>query len=358
MQTAVNAVRAVALATAILALAGCAGGSPGAPPTTAPPSSAPPSTAPPTVVSAEPSSRYGLDCADLVDEALALATVTVPVAAVDPLVTAAGVGTAIPRRTSIISQGGTVCEWSNGVPVNDQYGSDPAYVGVVLSVLPRPASGWSAKATQYGMPSNVSSCAADLCVMSTVVGDAWVTLEASGGSAAVIDPVAADALLADLVATVTAAGAPTPLATPARTQPPLPSDCELVLPVASVRTITGDTGAVLSHGGGGWSDWAEARLNAANEGCRWAVGDENSATVGWIRDGRWAYDRAQAAGTFSPTTITGLGAGDEATIRCDAAFGTTCSVDIAFGPDWVNIAGNDEATAIELAEAVVARLTP
>ena len=127
--------------------------------------------------------------------------------------------------------------------------------------------------------------------MSTVVGDAWVTLEASGGSAAVVDPVAADALLADLVATVAAAGAPSPRDAGQNTASSS-EDCELVLPVASVRAIRVTPGPCSGAGGGGWSDLAEARLNAANEGCRWAVGDANSATVGWIRDGRWAYDRA------------------------------------------------------------------
>lgn len=344
----------------VLALVGCAAATGSSPTATVPPSStaSPTATTPSAPSSGQPASRLGLDCDALVDESLALALFSVPVSTVDPLVTASGVGIAIPRRTSIISEGGTVCEWSNGAPSNTQYGAEPAYAGVTVSVLPMPAGGWSANAARYGMPSDDSSCAADICEISRVAGDTWLTLEASGGTAAVIDPSAAEALLSAAGAAVTAAGAPAPLQTPNRTAPPLPTDCEEILSLATVRELTGDPTAELAIGAGGWSDWAEARLDARNEPCRWATGDENAATVGWIRDGRWAYDRASAAGTFSPTTVSGLAAGDTATLRCDAAFGPSCAVDLAIGPDWVNVAGNDEATAIALAEALVAQLAP
>jgi len=343
---------ALAVASAV-ALSACSAGG-GTRPSTAPPTDSAAPTQPPG--SLEPASRYGLDCASLVDEALAPAVLTVPVDPVDPLVTASAVGIAIPRPTSVIAEGGTVCEWSNGAPYNSQYGGNPAYAGVTVSVLPEPAAGWSSRAAQYGMPADATACDPALCTLSRVAGDAWLTLEAAGGTVATIDPAAAEALMSAAVAAVTAAGVPTPLPTPARTAPPLPSDCDSVLPTASVQSITGEAAAVLSHGGGGWSDWAEARLAAGDEGCRWAVGEENVATVNWIRDGRWAFDRAQAAGTFAPATVAGLPAGDEARVRCDAAYGTTCAVDLAFGPDWINVSGADQATAIALAEAVVAQL--
>ena len=267
----------------------------------------------------EPESRYGLECDALVDDALAADTFSVAVSEVDPLVTASGVGIAIPRNTSILSQGGTVCEWSNGVAMNTQYGYVPDYVGVAVSVTPRPDAGWSAQATSKGMPGEVYGCAANLCTMSTTAGDAWVTLEASGGDGAALDPAAADALFAAVVAEVVAAGAPEPAVTPARDVPPLPTDCEAVLPLATVRSISGVASAEpRGGGGGGWSDWAEARLQAGNEGCDWGVGDfETAAAVNWVRDGRWAYDRAVDAGTFTPATIAGLGVDDLASVRCD-----------------------------------------
>jgi hypothetical protein len=342
-----------------LALAGCTPSAPGAATPTPTPA---PTTAAPTETPAavhEPASRYGLECDDLVDEALATGTFSVAVAAVDPLVTASGVGIAIPRRTSILSQGGMVCEWSNGVAMNTQYGYVPGYVGLVVSVTPRPDAGWSAQAAANGMPSDARACEANTCTMSTTAGDAWVTLEASGGDGDVLDPAAADALFDAAVAEIVAAGAPEPAVTPERSVPPLPTDCEAVLPLATVRSISGIAAAEPRVGSGGWSDWAEARLDAGNEGCDWGVGDaETAATVDWVRDGRWAYDRAAAAGTFTPVTIAGLGVDDLASVRCDPAFGPSCTVDIALGPDWVSVAGNDQPTATALAEAVVAQLAP
>lgn len=343
------------------ALVGCTAAGAGTLASAPPPSIAttpPVATTPSGAEAPEPASRLGLDCAGLVDEALALAVLSAPVEAADPLVTASGVGIAIPRLTSILSEGGTVCEWSNGSPMNSQYGVEPGYAGVTVSVLPMPAAGWSAKATRNGMPSDATSCdSTDTCSMSRAVGDVWLTLEAKGGTVATIDPVAAEAMMSAVVATVTAAGEPSPLATPSRTAPPLPNDCEEILPLDIVREITADETAEPSAGAGGWSDWAEARLAAGNEGCRWSTGEQSAAHVGWIRDGRWAYERSSAAGTFSPTVVAGLAAGDTATLRCVAA-GTSCAVDLAIGTDWLNVVGNDEATAVALAEAVVSQLTP
>lgn len=308
-----------------------------------------PSPAPTEDAGFLPQSRYGLDCDTLVDDALIAAAV--PSAAdADPLVTATGVGIAIPRMTSILSVGGDVCEWSNGAPQNDQYGSNPEYSGIVVEVLPRPDAGWSARAASFGMPDNTRECNQFVCSMSAVVGDAWVTLVGSGA----IDPVGTDALFSAVVASVERAGNPAPMVTPTRDRPPL-GECEAVLSTASVQTITGISDARLEDNAGGWSAQSEATLAADNFGCLWFFGEMEIATsVSWIHDGRWAYERAKAAGTFAPVTISGLEAGDVATVRCDADFGSACAVDMLRGPDWINVMGRDQSTAIALAEAVVA----
>ncbi len=88
------------------------------------------------VTAGQPASRYGLDCGTLVDPALVSGLFTTDVAAVDPILSESGVGIAIPRRAAILAVGGSVCEWSNGVPMNDQYGTEPDYVGVTISVGP------------------------------------------------------------------------------------------------------------------------------------------------------------------------------------------------------------------------------
>ena len=86
----------------------------------------------------------------MVDPALVSGLFGTEVTAIDPIVSELGVGIAIPRRAAILAVGGSVCEWSNGVPMNEQYGVEPDYVGVTISVVPRAAAGWSEYATQYG----------------------------------------------------------------------------------------------------------------------------------------------------------------------------------------------------------------
>ena len=100
-----------------LALAGC---TPSAP-ARRPPRHARTDDAAPTETPAalhEPESRYGLECDALGRRRARHRRLLGRRPAVDPLVTASGVGIAIPRRTSILSQGGTVCEWSNGVAMS------------------------------------------------------------------------------------------------------------------------------------------------------------------------------------------------------------------------------------------------
>ena len=138
-------------------------GDPGAAPAstaTATPTATPTPPAPMeyAVVPGEPASRYGLACETLVGASAVSELFTTEVALADPIVTASGVGIAIPRQTSILSEGGTVCEWSNGAANNDQYGSNPDYVGVTVSIVPRPAEGWSEHAVANGMPSDFSGC--------------------------------------------------------------------------------------------------------------------------------------------------------------------------------------------------------
>lgn len=304
----------------------------------------------------KPVSRYGLDCATMIDESLASALFTTAVAPTDPIVTAAGVGFAIPRRTSILAVGGTVCEWSNGVASNDQYGLESTYVGVTVSVLPRPVDGWSDLAVAHGMPGDGNRCEDFGCWATASVGDAWVTIEALGQPNA-LDPSGWQPFLDAVTGAVRTAGPAAAQTTVERTHTPLPVDCEAFLPLDTVRSISAMPEAEPQGRGGGWSEWAEARHHAGNTGCHWGLEEGiHVASVTWVRDGRWAYERMLDAGTASPLDLPGLGSEDAASIRCAESFGSTCAVDLALGPDWVNVGGADRTTAIALAEAVLAQL--
>ena len=326
------------------------------------PPSAPPTVppAPPAdpVTADQPASRYGLDCGTLVDPALVSGIFTTGVAAIDPILSESGVGVAIPRRAAILAVGGSVCEWSNGVPMNDQYGVEPDYVGVTISVVPRPTAGWSERAIQHGMPAEESGCDGGWCGASSTVGDSWVNLSAYGGANVVGDPSAWQSLVDAVVGAVSAAGPASAPVMPERSTMPTPEECDAIIPVDEVRSITATPDAQVMIEAGGWSEWAEARLTADAWGCAWGVDDlSRAANVDWLHEGRWAYLRMLEAGTSTPIELAGLASGDLASVRCDARFGTTCAVDLAVGPDWYSVNANDQGTAIALAEALLARLS-
>jgi hypothetical protein len=337
------------------------------PPLGAPtPASAPTSTSTPTtppveyaVAPGQPASRYGLECETLIDSTLVSDLFTTAVAPADPIVTAAGVGITIPRRTSILSVGGTVCEWSNGVAMNTQYTLEPEYVGVTVSIVPRPADGWSEQATHYGMPGDESRCGDGGCWASTAVGDAWVAVEAFGGEPSALDPSGWQPLLDAIIEAVSAAGPAAAPSSPEQTSLPSPERCEAVIPLDVLRSITSTPDAEPRLlGAGGWSEWGEARLHADNVGCAWSVEDDYVAVVDWVGDGRWAYERMLHAGTASPLELAGLDSGDVAFIRCNESFNSNCAVDLAVGRDWYNVGATDRDTAIALAEAALAQLAP
>ncbi len=325
-------------------------------------SPSPTPTPPPTedpVVPGMPESRYGLTCETLVDPALVSDLFTTDVAAADPIVTASGVGIAIPRVTSILSVGGTVCQWSNGEAYNSQYGAAPAYTGVIIAVVPRPAAGWSEPAVGGGMPGDWSGCDefGGMCSSTIEVGDAWVVIEAFGGPTAL--NVSAWQPFSDAVTEAVNAASPAAApSAPEQVGTPPAEDCEAVLPLDTVRSITASPDAEPQRAAGGWSAWAEARQTAGDVGCLWSVSDVDLvAGVDWVNDGRWAFERMLQAGTASPVEPAGLSADDAAVIRCNVEpYGDSCAIDLAVGNDWYNVTGTDRDTAIALAEAVLAQL--
>ncbi|TYL54018.1 hypothetical protein [Agromyces mariniharenae] len=311
------------------------------------------------VTAGQPASRLGLDCETLVDPAVIESLFTSAVAATDPLVTASEIGASIPRRTSILSVGGTVCEWSNGEANNDQYGTSDTYVGVAVSVMPRPAEGWSDRAVSLLDVGDYSTCDDFGCRSSAEVGDAWVTVEAFGGESKALIPGHWQPLVDAVAEAVSSAGPATEYIAPDRAGAPFPETCESMMPLDVVASIAGTS--VEPTGGGGWSEWAEARLQARNFSCGWTeeggVGRGGALNISWVRDGRWAFDRMLLAGTTSPVELTGLRSSDAAVIRCfDTTSETYCGVDLRVGQDWLNVTASGRDQTIRYAEALLAQL--
>jgi hypothetical protein len=332
------------------------------------PTPTPPATPTPTPVpspervaeAGQPPSRLALDCETMIDPAVVSALFSTEVGPADPIITASGYGAGIPRYTSLMSEGGVVCVWTNGAPFNDEDGIDPENVEVTVTVLPQPDEGWSERAVRYGMPAEGSACNDRACSASTTILDAWVAIDAVAGQSRSADPAVWQSLVDEVITAVSAAGPAAPGIEDASAM--LPLECDALLPLDAVRTVTGSPEAIAYkiRGEGGWSAWSEARIHRNDTVCRWAPpqSDETVAIVELVRGGRWAFDRMLQAGTATPIVLAGLHPDDEAVLRCEPSFGPSCGVDLRLGQDWFNVVGNDEATAIALAEALVAQQTP
>lgn len=298
----------------------------------------------------QPASAYAIGCADLASPELIGGMSDEPLVAVDPIAQASSIGISLPRGTWVLGVGGLECTWSNGVGYNDQYGDVPDYRGISVTVVPRPAGGWSELAALRNEPRQFSTCNADYCSATQEVDGSWIEMLGVR-----VDAGSWPGFVETVSATIAASGAPS---TPAGGATAALSDCT---PYPSADAIAAATGAgavfegdVSGGGGGGWSAWAEARFHTGDVPCQWSTSDRTLSSVVRLTGGRWAYERMILAGRSEPMTIPGIAPGDEATLRCDDRFGESCAVDLAIGDDWLNVYGRDRATAIAVAEAVVA----
>ena len=224
--------------------------------------------------------------------------------------------------------------------------------------MPQAPQGWSEGAVRYGLPREENSCGESSCYGSTVVGDAWVAVEAHGGGALAMDEAGWQPVFDAVIEAVRAAGPAAPPAFSLETTPPTAEYCDTVIPRDVVQSLTSVPDVFpRRRGGGAWSEWAEAMAQAGNIGCSWTVGDSDVSVlyVEWVHDGRWAFERMLRGAVTTPVELAGLSAGDVAVVRCQEEFNSDCAVDIALGQDWFNVAASGRDTAIALAEALLAQ---
>ncbi|MEQ1737249.1 MAG: hypothetical protein ABL886_12695, partial [Rhodoglobus sp.] len=319
---------------------------------------------------AGPESVFGIGCDSLLSPASVAGALATPVSAIDAGVADMNSSLRISRTFAVESLGGLACEWNNGQP-NDLYpgGTNPAYIGVQVLVLPNAGSQWARFEAYYSGSGAVGmSCATHLtptyCELNQLVGTSWVQATISGASEAT-----AAALGAEAVAAVSAAGpGAAPWAPPAGTLA-LPATCEGLVATATVQSALGvSTTLVASTDGGGWSLWAGARENWGGPRCNWLYEFSDSG-VGFLASlpgGAWAWNEVRSAITFptAPTSaaVAGLAPGDEAWVRCVASDGS-CVVDLVIGGNWIEVrmwsdVADPRGGALAVAAAIVATLTP
>ena len=370
----------LALVAAAL-LAGC-GAEPAAHPNGSTPTPAD-TTAAPTA----PTSRLGLECADLVPAELAAATVT---AGLVVLPAAAAVLGASPIDYAIEQLGGIACAATDptaAVPVD---GAGPNVPGYTVLVLPDATEQYGRYAelsagvrsgadALYG-DSSGGACfgrgAESSCTSNILVGSTWIDVELRGidVDAALSDEDVAvwvSPLIESIVSRVAAAPAPGPLWTPAANAVALPDECAGYGTADEVRSTFERTEElwVGPAGGGGWSLPAGAWTMSGAQRCSWllAGSDRGVLSVEALPGGAWAYGRMT-----SPTAAENLADGSEVSIPGveRASFGcasatVTCALDTVTGGNWVRFSTSSSdgdpdllrERLIQTATAAAARLS-
>ncbi len=364
--------RALALVAGatLLVLTGC---TPPAPTPVASPTadSASPTPTPTEEVVSAPAPRIALTC-DQLAAALPLGTTFVSaVATRSRAQTEYGAHPSRPEEYVVRSAGGLVCEFSNGAPQSGVRGDNPAYAGVRVLVLPDPGAQWDRYVDYYGAaaagtPSCATYSGSSNCQLDALVANRWIDVAIDSA----VTEAAGAALANAVAAAVTGAGAGAAVWSPPAGTLPLPDDCGAYISGASLQAITGVTVPVesIARYGGGWSLWAGAEVIDGSPSCFLAYLDADAGigTLKVLRGGEWAWAEAQPLVGSTAITVAGLGADDEAWIRCGAG-DAWCVIDMVIGGTWVELylweddfggAFDQRAAAQAIAAEVLANVLP
>lgn len=322
-------------------MSGCANGAPpqpgGLPSTT--PSSTPSPT--PTPAAFVPESRYDLSCDELVSSAEVAVLLGPgayrPLAATPPLPAT--------HAFALRNLGGMACYWSSE-PIPHPWGTESMDVRVMPD-----AAKWrnfadtigsvNADSVEFGDESLVW-CGFTECTASILVRDSWIDVRIT--SAGIAEAATGDdkvavvrATLEDIVTRVRTAQAET------WTQvavPPIPTECEALLPVASVRDTFGLEG-VLTHRklAGGWGLDATSIAHAGVTRCGISVdfSDGYVAELSALNNGAWAFEHT--ATWLSPTSkeVTVAGTSGPSYLHCPVGEEAERSIDMVIGDVWVHL---------------------
>lgn len=349
LHTMVRMLAAAVVTSLVVVLAGCAAPTPVPTPGPATASATPTPTAEPAA--SRPTPRFDVDCAGIAALADFTTLLDTPVATVDPALASAGSGREIPRVMYVEAVGGLACEWSNGTPHSQTMGTAPDYRGIEVQVFPEAGDQWAKFAQNYG-EGGTRGCSEYLrvtCDLDVLVNGYWITARVAGvvTATAVESGVAvpeAAAFFDALESAVGALGAPGPEWAPSPSLV-LPSDCAALPSAAAVAALIGTDQELLlgRSGGGGWSNWAGARVESGGIACGWqTIDDATAGRVETLPAGEWAA-RATLPGYTVPSVpapfaVEGLGPDDEAFLRCGAIESySVCVVDVIIGGNWVQI---------------------
>lgn len=338
-------------AVASLTLVGCTGGDPATSPSPEGPSG--------------PVSLVGAECAELVSLDVVRGILNDSVEPVDNFFYPGG---SWPVASVGLQQaGGLQCEWSDEA---NQQGDYEALLEI--DILPNAADEWGEWfPSMTGFYQNVSDDGTMLSLCNSSLGGAYHYCDfevfAGGNWATVsvgnIAPDADAAAIAESVAAaLEAASAPAVEWTPPALEG-LPSTCEDLLPLETIRTVLGVDDMDVREEPLLMPYLHNTGLDGALS-CSWsnpytsAIGSPLQVVVlpggGWAWDEAWAADRPDTSPALPVEEL-----GDAAFAGCQTIDNPPCFVDVLVGDAWISLDGKgaaDERTLTELATQVLANL--
>lgn len=324
----------------------------------------------------QPSTRFELSCNEI-GELVDFSTFDVPIAAQDPLSTAASAGQfGPPIAVSILTDGGVRCEWAPGLPEYLSLAQDRAYPDSLLEVTVLPDTTRAVKEAGDSLrESSLSDCEYhdffSYCSMEQAVGEYWVLIEMVGTSES-----SWSAISSAIVSRV----AQLPASHASEQDPPhLDEQCASVLDQEDVATnyFAGKDIQPDQRSGHGYSLSVLTDAALGYWTCRYYDSDADYTNspvadpalarlaIEVLPSAGWAVKKL-AENPAIPYLLTELDLPDAeadtaAFLRCspitNAATGwTSCSIQLAVGVDWISISANGGAKTEQAATAVATEL--
>jgi hypothetical protein len=274
----------------------------------------------------------------------------------------------IPVSDYVRAAGGLDCLWS-AAPF-DHYSlspTAPAYLEVTVQF--DATAEYNENADSMGaINGRAGECDGDdpgsICQLDDLVGSTWIEIDSrhavgTGNGGNGIEPVETAVLAA-----LQAAGPPTgvPALQPGTTT--LGSHCSQFASTAAVQTAVGSAAAVtavtpkqVQEFGSALSTplWYPSQDALKDHPCVFVAAGKTQAEVTWIPGGAWAWsENATQTLTEAPLQnlqLTGEGPHDTASLRC-AASGTSCTVDLVLGGNWIEVTVPPTSSAANRQDAV------
>jgi hypothetical protein len=278
-------------------------------------------------------------------------------------------GVQIPISDYVRAAGGLDCLWSAG-PF-DHFtalgGTVPSYLEVTVQF--NAATEYNLNAADMGATNGrAGECDSDdpgsICQLDDLVGSTWIEIYSRHATGTANGNKGIEPVENAVLAAINAAGTPSGIPVPQAGTTTLGTQCTDFVPAAAVQAAVGSatpptasTPKQVQTFGSALATplWLPSQDALKNHPCIFSSGTKTQAKISWIPGGAWAWNENKtqtlAEAPLQNLPLTGEGPNDSASLRCSAS-GTSCSVDLVLGGNWIEVTVPASSTATNRSDAV------